>query len=97
MLLLTEKSDSGDVTVPYTFTFRDVILYALGSMYTCVYMDIIFRPVASQPDSTLRDEKVWLLLRGVLRAAYIIGHVTWCPLCIHELCVPPITLLPGLY
>ena len=33
MLLLTEASDGGDVTVPYTFTFRDVILYALGS--TC--------------------------------------------------------------
>ena len=82
MLLLTEASDSGDMTVPYTFTFRDVILYALGSMCTCVYMDILFRPVASQPDSTLRDEKVWLPLRGIPKPA--IGHVTWCPLCIHE-------------
>lgn len=35
-----EASDSGDMTVPYTFTFRDVILYALGSMCTCVYMNI---------------------------------------------------------
>ena len=35
-----DASEGGDVEVPYTFTNRDVILYALGGVCVCVYVHV---------------------------------------------------------